>query len=105
MQLVDSVGILIMPLTPMPPTNIYSLFSTDFPELGLMFGCGALYLFPELLDEDFDNNRARQQSMSMEEHCYALLHYFFSSSHVWFYPRSVGNPACGSWSSGQYVCM
>lgn len=53
-RLVDSVGFLVVPLT---PTTLLSLFCR-VPKLFLMFSCGSLHLFPSvarcsLSDDDY----------------------------------------------------
>ena len=44
-RLVDSVGFLVVSLTPLAPS---SPSSARFPGLCLMFGCGSLHLFPSV---------------------------------------------------------
>lgn len=42
-RLVDSMGVIVISLTSLDPTILYSI---GYPEIGLKFGCKALHLFP-----------------------------------------------------------
>lgn len=78
-------------------------FSSGFPELYLKFGCGFLYLFLSIAVWWLsDDNYARHQSQySRISLAIITLTFFFISSHVWFNPSSLGDPACGDWYSRQ----
>ena len=64
-RLVDSVGFLVVSLTPQaPPSPSF----TGFPELHLMFGCVSLPLFPRVAGRSLlDDNWARPPTMSIAE--------------------------------------
>ena len=67
-MLVDSVGFLVLSLTPLAPKVLFP-FSGGFPEISLMFDWESLHLFPPVVSRSLsDSLWARYQLMSIAEY-------------------------------------
>ena len=77
--------------------------ASNLDSVSSMCGCGSLHLLPSAAEGWLsDDSWTRHQSMSIQNiirnHC---IDFFFLTSHILFYPRSLVYPVSGSWLFNQ----